>query len=68
MMAERVYALKVAKRSGSEEEKWDNCRRLKNLTNRKIKAAETLYYRNLLESYQGPKEMWRAHIEFNLRK
>lgn len=28
--------------------------------NRKMKAAEALYYKKLIESAQGPKEMWRA--------
>jgi len=60
MMAERDYAFKVAKRSGNEQGKWDNFRKLKNLTNRKIKAAEALYYKKLIECAQGPKEMWRT--------
>ena len=60
IMAERDYAFKVAKRSGGEQEKWDNYRRLKNLTNRKIRAAEATYYKNLIESAQGPKETWRT--------
>jgi len=46
-MAERNYVFKVAKRSGSEQGKWD---KLKNLTNRKMKAAEALYYKKLIES------------------
>ena len=60
IMAERDYAFKVATRSGGEQEKWDNYRRSKNLTNRKIRAAEASYYKNLIESAQGPKEMWRT--------
>ena len=60
LMAERDYAFKVAKRSGNEQGKWNNFRKLKNLTNRKIKAAEALYHKNLIESTQGPKEMWRT--------
>ena len=60
LMAERDYAFKVARRSGKEQGKWDNFRKLKNLTNRKIKAAEALYYKNLIESTQGLKEMWRT--------
>ena len=60
VMAERDYAYKVAKRSGGKQEMWDNYRKLKNLTNRKIKAAEALYYKKLIESAQGPKEMWRT--------
>ena len=59
-MAERDYSFKVAKRPGAGQEEWDNYRRLKNLTNRKIKAAEALYYKNLIESAEGPKEMWRS--------
>lgn len=59
-MAERDYAYKVAKRSGGKQEMWDNYRKLKNLTNRKMKAAEALYYKKLIETAQGPKEMWRA--------
>ena len=39
---------------------WDNYRSLKNLTNRKIKAAEALYYKKLIESAQGRKEMSRT--------
>ena len=58
IMAGRDYAFKVAKRSGDEQEKWNNYRRLKNLTNRKIRAAEATYYKNLIESAQGPKETW----------
>ena len=58
-MAERDYAFKVARRSGNEQGKWDNFRKLKNLTSRKITAAEDFYYKNLTESTQGPKEMWR---------
>ena len=60
LLADRDYAFKVAKRSGNDQGKWDTFRKLKNLTNRKIKAAEVLYYNNLIESTQGPKEMWRT--------
>jgi len=60
VMAERDYAYKIAKRSGGKQEMWHNYRKLKNLTNRKMKAAEALYYKKLIESAQGPKEMWRA--------
>ena len=52
-MAERDYAYKVAKRSGGKQEMWDNYRKLKNLTNRKMKEAEALYYKKLIESAQG---------------
>lgn len=40
------YAFKIVERSGGEQEEWDNYRRLKNLTNRKIKAAEASHYKN----------------------
>ena len=52
-MAERDYAFKVPQRSEQ-----DNYRKLKNFTNRKNKAAEALYYKNLIKSAQDPKEMW----------
>lgn len=55
---ESDYALKIVERSGGEQEEWDNYLRLKNVTNRKIKAAEASYYKNLIESAQGPKELW----------
>ena len=45
-MAERDYAFKVAKRSGGEKQKWDNYRKIKNFTNRKVKSAEAEYYKN----------------------
>ncbi len=57
LMAERDHALKIAKKSGQN---WDNYRNLKNLTNRKIKAAEAEYYKELIESSAGPKEMWSS--------
>ena len=60
LMAERDYALKVAKRSGQN---WDNYRNLKNFTNRKIKAAEAKYYKDLIESSLGPREMWSQKYE-----
>ena len=47
LMAERDYAFKIAKRSGGQQQ-WDNYRKLKNFTNRKIKAAEAEYYKNLI--------------------
>ena len=59
LMAERDYALRVAKRSGNQEQ-WNEYRRLKNFTNRKIKSAETLHYKNLIESAENPKDMWRS--------
>ena len=52
LMAERDYALRVAKRSGNQEQ-WNEYRRLKNFTNRKIKSAETLHYKNLIESAEN---------------
>ena len=58
-MAERDYALRVAKRSGNQEQ-WTEYRRLKNFTNRKIKSAEALHYKNLIESAENPKDMWRS--------
>ena len=58
VMAERDYVYKVAKRSGGKQVMWDKyCKLLKNLTNRKMKAAEALYHKKLIESTQGPKEM-----------
>ena len=59
LMAERDYALRVAKRSGNQEQ-WNEYRRLKNFTNRKIKSAEALHYKNLIESAENPKDMWRS--------
>ena len=58
-MAERDYALRIAKRSGNQEQ-WNEYRRLKNFTNRKIKSAEALHYKNLIESAENPKDMWRS--------
>lgn len=58
-MAERDYALRVAKRSGNQEQ-WNEYCRLKNFTNRKIKSAEALPYKNLIESAENPKDMWRS--------
>ena len=58
-MAERDYALRIAKRSGNQEQ-WNEYRRLKNFTNRKIKSAEALHYKNLIESAEKPKDMWRS--------
>ena len=58
LMAERDYALRIAKRSGNQEQ-WNEYRRLKNFTNRKIKSAEALHYKNLIESAENPKDMWR---------
>ena len=55
-MAERDYALRVAKRSGNQEQ-WNEYRRLKNFTNRKIKEA--LHYKNLIESAENPKDIRR---------
>ena len=59
LMAERVCAFKVAKRLGGQQQ-WDNCRKLKNFTNRKIKAMEAEYYKNLIKSAVGPREMWHS--------
>ena len=58
-MAERDYALRIAKRSGNQEQ-WNEYRRLKNFTNRKIKSAEALHYKNLIESAENPKDMWHS--------
>ena len=58
-MAERDYALRIAKRS-SNQEQWNEYRRLKNFTNRKIKSAEALHYKNLIESAESPKDMWHS--------
>ena len=33
---------------------------MKNFTNRKIKAAEAEYYKNLIKSAVGPREMWHS--------
>ena len=57
LMAERNYAYKIAKRS-NDKEQWNNYR--KNMTNRKLKSAESLYYKNLIESAVNPKEMWKS--------
>ena len=59
LMAERVCAFKVAKRSGGQQQ-WDNYRKLKNFTNRKKKAVEAEYYKNLIKSAVGPREMWHS--------
>lgn len=58
-MAERDYALRVAKRSDNQEQ-WNEYRRLKNFTNRKIKSAEALHYKNLIESAKNSKVLWRS--------
>ena len=47
LMTERVSAFKIPERSGGQLQ-WDNYRKLKNFTNRKIKAAEAEYYKNLI--------------------
>ena len=60
LMAERDYAFKVAKRSGGEKQKWDHYRKIKNFTNRKVKSAEAEYYKNLINSANGPKDTWKA--------
>ena len=57
LVAERDYALKIAKRSGQN---WDNYRNLKNFTNSKMKAAEAKYYKDLIESSLGPRELWSS--------
>ena len=59
LMAERDYAKKVAKKSGTKEQ-WDNYRSLKNLKNKKLKSAEALHYKNLIESATDLKERWRS--------
>ena len=59
LMTERDYAKTVAKKSGNQEQ-WNNYRWLKNLTNRKLKSAEALHYKNLIESAADPKERWRS--------
>ena len=56
-MAERDYALKIAERSCQN---WDNYCNLKNFTNKKIKAAEAKYYKDLIESSLGPREIWSS--------
>ena len=61
LMAERDYAFKIAKRLGGQQQ-WDNYCKLKNFTNRKIKAAEAEYYKNLIKSAVGPREMWHSFI------
>ena len=58
LSAERDYAFKIAKRSGGQQ--WDNYRKLKNFTNRMIKAAEAEYYKSLIKSAVGPREMWHS--------
>ena len=47
LMAERDSAFKIPERSGGQQQ-WDNYRKLKNFTNRNIKAAEAEYYKNLI--------------------
>ena len=59
LMTERDYATKVAKKSVTKEQ-WDNDRSLKNLTNKKLKSAEALHYKNLIESATDLKERWRS--------
>ena len=59
LMAERDYAKTVAKKSGTKEQ-WDNYRSLKNLKNKKLKSAEALHYKNLIESATDLKERWRS--------
>ena len=55
--AVRDYEFKVAKRSGGEKQKWDNYRKIKNFTKRKVKSAEAEYYKNfLINSANGPKD------------
>ena len=58
-MAERDYSKKVAKKSGVKEQ-WDKYRSLKNLTNKKLKLAEALHSKNLIESAADLKEHWRS--------
>lgn len=58
-MAVRNYAYKIAKRT-NEKKQWNNYRKLKNMTNRKLKSAESLYYKNLIESAVNPREMWKS--------
>lgn len=58
-MAERDYSKKVAKKSGVKEQ-WDKYRRLKNLTNKKLKSAEALHSTNLIESAADLKEHLRS--------
>ena len=57
LTTERNYALKIAKRPGDQEQ-WRTYRRLKNFTNRKLKSAEALYYKELITSAVDTKEMW----------
>ena len=59
LMSKRDYAKRVAKKSGAKEQ-WDNYRSLKNLTNKKLKSAEALHYKNLIESAADLKERWRS--------
>ena len=50
---------RLQKKSGTKEQ-WDNYRSLKNLTNKKLKLAEALHYKNLIESATDVKERWRS--------
>ena len=59
LMAERNYAYKIEKRTNDKEQRNNYCK-LKNMTNRKLKLAESLYYKNLIEPAVNPKEMWRS--------
>ena len=42
------------------KEQWDKYRSLKNLTNKKLKLAEALHSKNLIESATDLKEHWRS--------
>ena len=60
-MAERDYAKRIAKKSGAQEQ-WNNYRRLKNLTKRKLKSAE-----NIIAGLPRAKRAWsRAPYSWNM--
>ena len=68
LMAERDYAFKVAERSGGEKQKWNNYRKIKNFTNRKVKYAKAEYYKNLINSANGRKTRGRLSILYSEKK
>lgn len=58
-MAERDYSFKRAKRTGKHED-WNNYRRLKTMVNNKVRSAEAVHYKGLINSASDPKKLWRS--------
>ena len=56
-MAESDYVLRVAKRSGNQEQ-CNEYHRLKNFTNRNTKLADALHYKKLIESVENPEDIY----------